>query len=204
MSARGLSSGALVALALAGCASGPPTRFFTLDPAPPPAGAPALATAIPPVRVDAVHIPPVLDRPELVRETTAHEIAVSDFAHWSAPLGELARRTLTQDLLSRLPQGAVTFPDAPKPPNGRGIVIDVLALGHDADGSAVMDASWTLTAGQPARGVTVAYTGRALRLRAPGGGAGPEATAAEFSALLGRLADAVAADLGVDKPGAGR
>lgn len=184
---------AAAAAVLAGCGSSPPTRFFTLDAAP--ASAPVAATAaIAPVRVDAVHIPPVLDRPELVRETAANEVTVSDFAHWSAPLGETARRTLTQDLAARLPAGAVTYPDAPKPADGRGLVVDILSVGHDGD-HAVMDVGWTLTAGLTASGAPpVAYTARTLRVTAPAA-AGPGAQAVELSALLSRLADAVAADL---------
>ncbi|HET8612548.1 MAG TPA: hypothetical protein VFL92_07260, partial [Sphingomonas sp.] len=55
----------LAALALlAGCGHSPPTHFFTLDPAPPKAPAPARPAH--PVRLGAVHIPPELDRPELV------------------------------------------------------------------------------------------------------------------------------------------
>ncbi len=185
---------AVGAAALAGCGSSPPTRFFTLDAAPP-AAPPTPAAAIPPVRVDAVHIPPGLDRPELVRETAANEVRVSDFAHWSAPLGELARRTLTQDLAARLPAGAVTYPDAPKPANGRGLVVDILVVGRDGAGQAVMDAGWTLTAGRTAPGApALAYTARTLRVSAPAA-AGPGAEAAELSALLGRLADAMAQDL---------
>lgn len=181
------------AVALSGCGTSPPTRFFTLDAAPPAAPV-AAAFAIPPVRVDAVHLPPVLDRPELVRETAANEITVSDFAHWSAPLGETARRTLTQDLAARLPAGAVTYPDAPKPADGRGLVVDILFVGHDGD-RAVMDVGWTLTAGRPASGAPpVAYSARTLRVTAPAA-SGPGAEAAELSALLGRLADAMAQDL---------
>ena len=182
------------ALLLSACGTSPPTRFFTLDAAPP-ASPPAATAAIPPVRVDAVHIPPVFDRAELVRETAANSVKVDDFARWSAPLGETARRTLTQDLVARLPAGAVTFPDAPKPPGGRGLVVDILALSH-IDGQAVMDVSWTLTVGAPSsRAAPLAYTGRALRVTAPAGGSGPEATPAEFSGLLGALADSIAADL---------
>ena len=145
--ALGLS--AVVATGLAACGTSPPTRFYTLDPAPP-AAPPAVSARVPPVRVDAVHVPPVFDRPELVRETAANEVRVDDFARWSAPLGETARRALTADLAARLPQGAVVFPEAPKPADGRGLVVDILSLSHTG-GQAVLDVSWTLTAGRPGR-----------------------------------------------------
>ena len=187
----------VLAAALCACAS-PPTRFYTLDPAP--ASASVAVARVPPVRVDAVHLPPGLDRPEIVEEVAANQVTVHDFARWSAPLGEQARRVLTQDLAARLPAGSVTYPDAPKPPLGRGLVVDVLAVSH-ADGQAVMDASWTLTLGAGAAGplggsaAPLAYTGRALRVTAPTAGAGAQAAAPEMSALLARLSDAIAADL---------
>ena len=192
--ALGLS--AVVATGLAACGTSPPTRFYTLDPAPP-AAPPAVSARVPPVRVDAVHVPPVFDRPELVRETAANEVRVDDFARWSAPLGETARRALTADLAARLPQGAVVFPEAPKPADGRGLVVDILSLSHTG-GQAVLDVSWTLTAGRPGAGTAggaVAYTGRSLRLTTPAAGPGASAAAPELSTLLGQLADAIAADL---------
>lgn len=196
MSRRPLSAQAWAAAACAGtlaaCAS-IPTRFYTLDPVAP-AAAGSFGRVLP-VRVDAVHLPPGLNRPEIVEQTAANRVTVHDFALWSAPLGEQARRVLTQDLAARLPAGAVTFPDAPKPPTGRGLVVDVLAISH-ADGQAVMDASWTLTVGgRTSAGAPLAYTGRTLRLTAPASGGGAEAVAPETSALMGRLADAIAADL---------
>jgi uncharacterized lipoprotein YmbA len=49
------------AAVLVACGTSPPTRFFTLDAAPP-ATAPASAYAGAPLRVVAVNIPPALDR----------------------------------------------------------------------------------------------------------------------------------------------
>jgi uncharacterized protein len=115
---------------------------------------------------------------------------VRDLAHWAAPLGELARRALTQDLVARLPQGAVVFPDSPKPPGAHGIVVDLLAF----DG-ATLDASWSVL---PAtRGGALRQ--REVRLSASAGG-GPDAQPAALSALLGQLADRIAADLASAPP----
>src|SRR6202012_3998372 len=54
---------------LAGCASSPPTRYFALDPTPAGASPAADQTAATgtPVKVDAVHIPPALDRDAMGR-----------------------------------------------------------------------------------------------------------------------------------------
>ena len=192
---------AAAAFALSACAS-TPTKFYTLDAAPP-VGRVLSLRAILPVRVDAVHIPPNLDRPEIVQQTGANHVVVHDFSLWSAPLGAQMRRTLTQDLAARLPAGSVTFPDAPKPPLGRGIVVDILALGHQG-GEATMDVSWTLTIAPraPTTGQLggapspVAYISQILRLTAPAAtDGGEEAAPVELSALLGRLADSISISL---------
>lgn len=186
-----------VLLALAACA-GAATRFHTLDPAPPAARAAADPAYVgPPVRLDAVHIPAIFDRPELVRQTSANTLAVSDLDHWGAPLGELMRRTLTQNLAVRLPAGRVVFPDAPKPADARGLVVDILAL-TPSEGEVRMDASWTLLPARrvPATPLAALLHQRTVRLSTPASARDVSGNAAELSALLGQLADQIALDLG--------
>ena len=181
---------ALTGAALAGCA-GAKTQFYTLDPAVGgPAPAYAAAYAGPPVRIDAVHVPPALDRLELVEPDGANAVKVRDLAHWAAPLGEMARRVLTQDLAARLPQGSVVFPDSPKPQGARGIVVDMLALSPGADG-VTLDASWSVLPGA---------RGGALRQRQARLTTAAAAQPAAISALIGQLADRIAADLASAPP----
>lgn len=181
----------------AACASAP-TRSFVLEPTP--ASAPVAATAgVRPVRIDSVHLPAWLDRPELVRQVGAEELRIDDFARWGAPLAQLARRTLTQDLVARLPQGAVVFPDSPSPDGAVGVVVDVLALSREAD-RVVMDVSWTAVPPPAPRGSgptapPMSAVPHPLHLSAPAAPAeAPGAPAADLSALLAKLADAIAAD----------
>jgi uncharacterized lipoprotein YmbA len=182
----------LAATIVAGCA-GASLRFYTLDAAPPQSALAAYSG--PPLQVDAVHIPAVLDRVELVQEIGGDEVKVSENDHWAAPLGELMRRALTQDLAARLPDGAVIFPDAPKAGGADGVVIDVLAISKGG-GQVVMDVSWTVISHAiSAQGRPATFTRRrTARLSAPSTGVGIAGNAADVSALLGRLADAVAAD----------
>jgi uncharacterized lipoprotein YmbA len=179
----------LLALGLCACA-GAPTRFYTLQPTAPEAQARA-AYAGPPVRVDAVHIPASLDRPELVRDDGGDRFTVSDNDHWAAPVGELLRRVLTQDLAALLPADKVVFPDAPKLPGSQGLVVDILSITPSA-GGVVMQASWTVL---PAPKAAVAHQ-RSVTLTVPSAGAGVQGNATELSALAGELAAAIARDLG--------
>jgi uncharacterized lipoprotein YmbA len=175
---------------LAACGHSAPTRFFTLDPVP--TARPAAAgLAMGPVQLDAVRIPPDLDRPQVVTQIGANRVAVHDLDQWASPLGGMMRRTLAQNLLARLPAGAFILPDAPAPVGVRGLVVDVLQLEARPDGEVVMQASWTLMA----PGVKRAALTRDVQLSAQGG-PGPQGAAAATSALLGQLADQIAATLG--------
>lgn len=142
-----LPAAIVLGLLLAGCASSP-TRFWTIEPAPPPTAPPAAATSAP-VQVAAVHLPLALDRLEVVRHDEADRVRVLDFDRWSAPPGSLMRTALTQDLAALLPAGRVVFPEAPTPPNARRIVVDVLDLRRTADGY-TLQVSWSLLP-QPGR-----------------------------------------------------
>ncbi len=191
---RRFAAAALAALLTPAACASPPTRTFMLD-APPPAAPPvAVSPLAAPLHVDAVHLPPWMDRPELVRRVGAREVKVDDFARWSAPVAQLARRTLTEDLMARLPRGAVVFPDSPVPQGAVGLVVDVLDVVREGD-RAVMDVSWTRLPAPAAPGSpSPSPAGHPLRLTAPASARGQGAAAADLAALLAALADAIAAD----------
>ncbi len=116
----GVSLAALASL-LGSCA-GAPTRIYTLYAVAP--GGPSVYAG-PPVRVDVVNFPAALDRIEVVRNGAPGELELSDTAHWSAPLGDVARQTLAADLIARLPAGKALFPDLPKPAGALGVSVDL-------------------------------------------------------------------------------
>lgn len=180
-----------VAALLSAC-SGATTRFYTLEAAPP---LPVQAYADAPFRIDAVHIPASLDRPELVRDASDGRFTVSDNDHWAAPVGELLRRVLTQDLAAQLPTGKVIYPDAPKPPGAAGLVVDILSI-SSAGGRVTMDASWTLIPAQIASGSpSTEVQQHALRVSTAAAGEGVQGNATELSALAGQMATAISAHL---------
>lgn len=174
--------------ALAGCGHSPPTRFFTVDPAPPASRVAQASMA--PVQLDAVHIPAVLDRPQIVTRIAPGRLKLDDQHHWGAPLGQLLRQALAQDLLERLPRGAFVLPEAPRSQGVRGLVVNVLALQGDGRGRVRLLASWSLldTSGK------VVLT-RDVDLSAPAPTGLAPAEAAAVSRLVGELADRMAAAL---------
>lgn len=190
----------LLLLTLGGCASSPPTRFFALDATPPGAGPPgASSTAehagMKPVKVDAVHIPPALDRDSMVRGESGNQLQISSQDRWAGDLGEIIRRVLTQDLTSRLPAGMVIAPESPAPPSARGLVVDILVFQPQSGGEVVLDAAWTLLEGTQSNPVLR----RSAHLTAPGASSA-QGQAAAMSALLGQLADSIAAAVGGASP----
>lgn len=190
---------ALAALLLAGCGHSPRTQFFTLGVVrasqradqyvdAPAQGVPAQGAAVQdvPVQLRAVHIPEVLDRLELVSSLSGGRLQIDQFSQWGAPMEDMVRSVLSQDLAERLPAGMVIAAQAPAPPDSQGLVVDVQEFEPEADGRVVLDAAWTLLAKGPARGL---YQQRRFELAA--GGSASEHVQA-MSTLLGQLADAVA------------
>jgi hypothetical protein len=153
------------------------------------------------LRLRRVTIPPALDRAELTREVSPGEVKVSDFEHWAAPLGQTAVQVLAEDLAARLPAGTLIPPEAPLPPDGLDVDVDILSF-NVSDAQAVMQVSWSEIArpspptapGSPPATPPQAAS-RFLQLTAPVDATGGLAEAQGFSRLLGQLADRISADL---------
>ncbi|HEV7610547.1 MAG TPA: PqiC family protein [Steroidobacteraceae bacterium] len=176
----------MLTLLLISCGSAP-TRIYTLYPVAPAAMTPY---AGPPIRVDAVHVPPALDRIEVVGDIAPGELKVSDLDHWSAPLAEIAKQVLSADMVARLPPGRAIFPHLAKPEDALGVSVDILDFRADANGP-YLEASWSITATDP----RTAPRRGAAQFRAKGSNTGATATANALSALIAQLADRIAADL---------
>jgi uncharacterized protein len=115
---------------------------------------------------------------------------ISDLDHWSAPLGQVARQTLSADLIARLPQGRVIYPHLAKPDGALGLAVDVLEFKADQTGAS-LEASWVI-------GPTNLHPGsnrKAVMLRSDQSSVGAAATAQALSVLLGQLADHIVTDL---------
>src|SRR3569833_967673 len=96
-------------LLLGGCASSPPTNFFTLSDTATQTTAPG---GVGYVVITGVTIPGEIDRPEIVRKIGPNQLSVEESDCWAAPLDETLRRVLTDDIGRRMP-GAPTQPQRP-------------------------------------------------------------------------------------------
>ncbi len=182
----------VVALSLIGCASSPATHFFTLHAIP---AAENRQPALPaPVQIAAVHLPPSLDRRQMVRMTSASGVAISESDRWSGPLDDMVRNVLSEDLLTRLPAGRVVLPAAPAPEDTRAIVVTVADFGPDPSGAVTLTGSWALL--DRARQRPTFDRQFALSV---GSAATPEGMAAGMSRALAQLADRIASALVSDR-----
>ncbi|MGF6811835.1 putative lipoprotein YmbA [Paraburkholderia sp. Clong3] len=176
-------------MTLAGCGHSIPTRYVTLNPMP--ADAPPATAPIPPIQLTAVHIPAVLDRLEVVTLASQNRLTIDDSDRWGAPLAQMMRKTLAQDLLTRLPAGSFVVPDAPAPPGTRRLVVTVLNATADESGTLTLQAEWTLLAGHSDQ----APLRQQVTLDSAIDGHDALAQAAALSRVLGDLADRIAASV---------
>jgi uncharacterized lipoprotein YmbA len=177
---------ALAAALLAGCASSPPERFYTLDP--PPAAAPAVAAISFPhsIIVGPVTLPERVDRPQFVVRRAPNRVALLEQHRWAEPLKAAIPRVLATTLARRLDgarlatHGQNTLAEA-----DYRIVVDVEGF-EGAPGEAVtVEARWSI---RPARG-----EGRSGRSSVTEASAAPGY--AELAAAYGRALAGVARDI---------
>ena len=140
--------GLLAALvATTACSSSPTIRYYTLS-AETGAGAVA-ATTRPsggPYVIDAVSVPDLLDRPQIVLRTSTNAVEVLDYDRWAAPLPDQLERVLAADLSARLGADAVVDPGLPTNLRAaRRITVSIVEFDARRDGQSSIEASWVIS-----------------------------------------------------------
>jgi uncharacterized lipoprotein YmbA len=179
-------AGWAVAVAFGGCRSAS-TRIYPLAPA-----APASHIDVyhaPALRVDTLNVPAPWDRIEILKRSADGSLQISDFDHWAAPLAQMAKQALSDDLDQRLPPGSVIYPRLPKPSGALGVNVDILDF-NIVVSQASMRASWIIVPSGDAKG---AKRG-AASVRSSMNSEDPAGVAHAWSDLIGQLADRIAAD----------
>ena len=187
---------ALAALALlAGCSSGPATRFYTLAAvaeAPPARAKDSSPPAARPVTlvITDLRLPQYLDRPQIVTRGSDHHLRISEHQQWGGNLRVDMTRVLAENLGRQLPGDRVLA--APThialQPDYR-IEVDVQRFEREANGSVRLTARWWLTRGPD--GVLLASP-EASFSGPPVDADAYEALAGAMSAVFGDLAQAIA------------
>jgi uncharacterized lipoprotein YmbA len=98
-----------------------------------------------PIGIDAIELPPGIDRREIVVRGANQELEMRGTHQWASPIEEMVMHTLAFDLANRLPDGMVVLPGQAKPVGAMrsvSVVFEDLAVG--ADRVFVLDARWTI------------------------------------------------------------
>jgi len=183
----------LVAVALAGCGTSAPSRFYRLDSAATPSGAPSAQTA---VMVGPVSVPAAVDRPEFVVQVAPNSVQVDEFNRWDAPLEDSIARAVAGDLSVLLNSPNVTTAPLADFKPTYSVTINVQRFESIKGEAALVDAVWAVhsTAGGKTQ------SGRTIAQETVQG-EGFDALAAAHSRAIAKLSGDIAAAIRTDSGG---
>lgn len=181
----------LLVLLLAACSSAP-TETYTLSSVPPAGPARTGSPVRPPLEVGEISVPATIDRDEIVLVAPNDRLQLASTSIWGAPVRQLIRRALSDDLSERLPPGSVLPPGDPAPTRGlRILTVSIEQFAGDTAGHVVLRAAWLLArSGQPPSG-----TPHRERIELDAGAGTARAVVPAMSRALGVLADRIAAEV---------
>lgn len=169
---------------LAGCASTPAARYYTLSATP----APAATASDLSVVVGPVSVPAMVDRPQIVVTTGQNQVQPEEFNRWAAPLQDTIARVVAENLVALLGTPHVTlFPQTLSTDAGYRAAVEVQRFGSTPGEAATLDAVWTVRRLKDGK----TETGRTT-VREAVQGKDYEALAAAHSRAVGRLSQDIA------------
>lgn len=134
-----LSTIVTVLLLASGCASTPPSRFYTLSAA----ATPAAPVSTISVTVGPVSVPAEVDRPQIVVSTGSNQVQMDEFNRWAAPLQNNIAHVVAENLVAMLGTPRVTlFPQALSVDADYRVAIEVHSVTSVLGESASLDAVW--------------------------------------------------------------
>jgi uncharacterized protein len=179
-----------LASTLTGCATSPPSNFYTLTPIPggsaelaPKGGALSLG-------VGPVAFPAFLDRPQIVSRDGTNRLTLDEFHRWGGSIQDDFLRVWSENLAALLGTNRILiFPAEVRYPVDFRVSAQVLSFEGDAGGEAVLKVRWAVLDGVREQVVAVEESAYRSRLKAPGG---QEALVAAMSEALGAFSRDVA------------
>ena len=175
----------LAAAALAaGCASSPPSRFYTLAATAPPAATPSTLF----VAVGPVTVPSVVARPEFVVNAGPNELRLDEFNRWAAPLQDSVSRAIAENLGAILgTPRVILFPQQLATDPEYRVAVEVRTFESTPGAGTALDAVWTIRRAKDGR----TQTGRTSARETVSDGS-YEALAAAHSRAVTRLSQDIA------------
>jgi uncharacterized lipoprotein YmbA len=127
---------------LAGCASTPPSQFYTLSTV---ADSTSTAASKVSVVVGPVTVPAAVDRPQIVVTAGVNQVQIDEFNRWASPLQDAIAVTLAGDLAADLGTPNVTTLSGGDVQGARyRVVVNVLRFDSTPGTVAVLDAAWSV------------------------------------------------------------
>jgi len=138
-------------IALAGCATSPPSRFYTLNPLPGDQqeynrepGAGGIIVGVGPIEV-----PAYLDRPQIVTRIDPNELNLAEFHKWAEPLKDSMGRVLVENLANLLgTKTVVAYPWKDALHVNYQIVVEVIRFDGNMGDIAHLVAQWYIFDGE--------------------------------------------------------
>lgn len=181
------------------CSSSSPIRYYTLSAEAAPSGAAMTRPTRGPYSIDAVSIPDLLDRPQIVLRVATNSVEMLDDDRWAAPLADQIERVLAAELSARLGPGAIIDPGLPMNAQAeRRISVSILGFDPAKNGESSLEASWVISdakSGSPAASSRIFRTRRAATAKGPG----VADIVGTMSGLVAETADDIAATIATDK-----
>jgi uncharacterized protein len=142
-----------------------------------------------PVRLDRVTMPNELDRSQIVRRIDPTQVQILESDRWAAPLDDMIRRVLSDNLTARLPANLVADPNEPSVGEKRqSLSVDIQEFYGDTNCAVTLRVAWALK--QPD-----SHSSRSNEeVRIPGGSncSGAASLPAAMSRALEQLSDRIA------------
>ena len=172
-----------ILMLLSACVSSRPDHFYILSELP---QATSAAKPAPTLQASLkVTLPALVDRPEMLLNTSADGVIVLEHERWAAPLDDLVTQTLARDLEQRRPDMLVAARDLDR---SRGtaikITVDIVQMTVRKGGQAAIAAQWRIL--DPRAGTEIVG---ADKFSAALGQDGYAAVAKSLSECLALLAD---------------
>jgi uncharacterized lipoprotein YmbA len=138
---RFVSPALVLATLLAGCASSPPPKFYTLSRTPAPGAAPSALS----VMVGPVTVPAVVDQPQIVVTVNPNQVALEEFNRWASPLADNISRVVAENLVDLLGTARVSlFQQALNVDADYRVAIEVQSFESAPGDAATLNAAWVV------------------------------------------------------------
>jgi uncharacterized lipoprotein YmbA len=139
-----------VAICLAGCATSPTARFYTLSPISPQEAKGSSGAAVNPLSISIapVEIPDYLDRPQIVTRDGRNELRLAEFDRWAGSLSNNIASVLAENLgLLIGTERVFVYPRMSGEKADYSLALRVLRLECAPGDQVLLKAQWTLLAG---------------------------------------------------------